>query len=181
MTKVKVQTALASNFGHTVDFNNIHLHFDRLGFAEVDSQEIAEGLAKNYPDWLFVGEAPIPGAKKVSNNTEVSDLQQEVERLKEKVIDREATIKAVEDECKEWKKQLDKHIPTADKTITDLKAIIVQKDKDIKELELKVQLTKKNVKDLTDFCNKLEIPEERFKGKTKDEIIIIILDESRNK
>jgi len=181
MGKIKIQSALPSNFGHDVDFGGLILHFDRLGFTEVDSKDIAEHLVQNYKGWLFIDEKPKAEAKTNTSTGDITEFQKEIERLKEKIRDREATIKAVEAECKEWKSQLDKHIPKFEKTITDLKGMLVQKEKDVKELELKVQLAKKSVKELTEICLSLEIPEERYKGKTKDDLIIIILDESRNK
>jgi predicted RNase H-like nuclease (RuvC/YqgF family) len=180
MAKVKIQTALASNFGHIISFGNLELHFDKMGFAEVDTKEMAEQLVKNYPNWLFIGEKP-KNETKLFDNKEAIDLQNEIGRLKEKLIDREASIKAVEKENEEWKKELEKMKVIAQEATEELKGYKIQKDKEIKELELKVQLTSKNLKDLVDICISLEIPEERYKGKKKEDIIIIILDESRGK
>ena len=178
--KVKIQTALPSNFGHTVDFNGLSLHFDKLGFAEVESMDIAKKLADTYVGWLFIGEKPKQESKH-NENEDFQDLVKENDRLNEKIKDREASIHAISQECEEWKDQVNKYKTRVEAAEEELDGFKAQSDKIIKELELKVQLAKKNMKDLVEVCTTLEIPEERFKGKNKDEVIMIILDESRNK
>jgi uncharacterized coiled-coil protein SlyX len=180
MSKVKIQTALSSNFGHTINFGGKDIKFDKLGFAEVDSKEEAEKLAENYGGWLFVGEVP-KHKEDVAKSTETADLQKELERLTSKLEDRESTIKALELDSKVWKDELDKYKVLAEQTIEEMAGYKTQTAKMVEELELKVQLTGKNVKDLIATCVALEIPEERYKGKNKEETIQIILDESRAK
>ena len=179
MSKTKIQTAKASNFGHKVDFGSVVLQFDKLGFAEVESKEIADKLAANYEGWLYVGEKPSADEKKPS--ADARELQQDLKRAAEKLADRDATIKASQMECEEWKAQTDKYKKAFENVDEEFAGYRAQKEKEVKELELKVQLTKMTPKDLAAFCVTLEIPEERYKGKGKDETVNIILDESRNK
>lgn len=178
MAKVKIQTVKPSNFGHTIDFGGLELKFDKLGFAEVDSMDTAEKLALNYGGWLFVGEKP---KEKAPITEDAVELQKDVDKLTERIAEKDATIKAASKEAADWKELVDEFKQTAAEATEELNGYKAQTDKIIKELELKVQLTAKNVKELSDFCVTLEIPEERFKGKKKEELVTIILDESRNK
>jgi hypothetical protein len=180
MAKAKVQTVKASNFGHTIDFGGLELTFDKLGFAEVESQEVAEALALNYGGWLYAGEKP-KEKNRPAMSDEALDLQKDIIKLEEKIVDKDATIAAVTKEAADWKALIDQYKETAENAVAELEGFKTQTDKQIKELELKAQLNSKNVKELTDFCITLEIPEERYKGKKKDELVTIILDESRNK
>jgi chromosome segregation ATPase len=181
MAKVKIQTSLASNFGCEVSFGDLVLHFDKLGIAEVESQSVAEKLADNYEGWIFIGEAPKKKAADKGSDIETKELQAELDRLTDRVEAREATIKALENECKEWKDQVNLYKEKAEAAEAELSGFKEQSDKVVKELELKVALTVKTSAELIEFCKTLEIPEERYKGVTKADLITIILDESRSK
>jgi len=179
MAKIKIQSVVPSNFGKSIFFGELLLKFDKVGITEVDSQEIADHLAANYPDWLYIDAAPTTTVKEVeSSNVELHD---EIARLKQEVEDRKATIKVTEDECAEWKNLVEKYKVQTEEMQTELEGFKIQSGKQIAELELKVQLTAKSKKDLIEFCHTLEIPAERFKDATSSELITIILDESRSK
>lgn len=181
MAKVKIQTSLASNFGCKVVFGDITLQFDKLGFAEVDSQSVAEKLVENYDGWLFLGEVPKKKAVDKSSEIEINNLSDELERAKEKILDREATIEAVNKECDEWKAQVELFKKQAEEAVAELAGYKTQSEKVVAELELKVSLTNKTISELSEICKQLEIPEERYKDVKKPEMITIILDESRSK
>lgn len=176
MSTVKVQTALSSNFGHEVAFGTTVLTFDKLGFAEVDAT-IANQLVVTYEGWLFIGEKP---KVEVVATADQKELSADIARLQEKLADREGTIKALQQENETWKAELEKFKAIAAEATEELEGYKIQTTKQIKELELSIQLYKKTPAELTEFCKTLEIPEERYKGKkSKDELITIILDESR--
>ena len=181
MAKVKIQTALASNFGYPVKFGDIELKFDKLGYAEVESQEVADKLVDLYDGWLFIDAAPKKKAADKSSEIAITELSDELDRAKQKVLDREATIEAVTQECTEWKAQVELYKKQAEEATTELEGYKTQSSKVISELELKVSLTTKTMPELTEICKQLEIPEERYKDVKKPELITIILDESRSK
>jgi hypothetical protein len=182
MSTVKIQTLIPGNFGCPVLFGELKLTFDRLGFAEVESEDIAKELATNYEGWLVYGELPkkeLP-AQDLSG-VETAKLAEDLERLTEKIGDREATIEAISKECTEWKAQVELYKKKAEDAETELEGFKTQQAKVVSELELQVGLTNKTSADLVEFCKTLEIPEEKYKGKNKPDLITIILDESRNK
>lgn len=180
MTKVKIQTAKHVNFGQKVDFNIAIVQFDSTGTAEVE-QDIADKLVETYKDWLYLGERPSKEVKIDPVNTDMKELARELGMVKQHLADREAELKAMRKECEDWKKELDKTKSKLNAVSEEYEGYKEQSGKAIREVELKAQLAKKKQGELIEFCVTLEIPEERYKGKTKDELINIILDESRVK
>lgn len=178
---VKIQTALASNFGHTVLFGELPLTFDKLGFAEVESKEQAKWLVTNYEGWLYMDDTLKKANSEKKKDTDSTELVAEIDRLSEKVKDREATILAVQNECAEWKALVENYQVKAAEAEEELAGVKIQFEKQNKELELKVSLAYKTSAELIDFCKTLEIPDDRYKGMNKADLITVILDESRNK
>jgi len=179
MAKTRIQTNEPSNFGRTVMFNTGEITFDKLGFAEVDS-EVADKLVEDYKGWLFKEEAPKKEKKKVETTEDMKKYEEEIDRLKGLLEDREAKLKMSEEEVKEWKNQVEILKSGKEKAEFDLSEHMTQNKKIIDELTLKCQLQSKTVAQLVDVCKSMEINEEKYKDLTKkDEIINLILDESR--
>lgn len=177
---VKIQTAKSINYGHTVAFGDLELKFDRLGFAEVESMEVAERLAKHYEGWLFIGEKPAPSVVKTADDTEeLKTLTAENARLKEHITDKEATITALTKENDEWKSQVNIYKEKAEKAEFELSEFKTVREKENEEWQTQVTLAGKTAKELAAICAKADIPAERYENKTKPELIAIILDESR--
>lgn len=180
MAKVKIQTSEHVNFGQKVDFNIAIIQFDATGTAEVE-QSIADKLVETYKDWLYIGERPSKGVKVDPVNTDMQELTRELGMAKQHLEDKEAELKVLRKECEDWKKELEKTKTKLTEVTEEYAGYKEQSEKVVKEVELKAQLAKKKQGELVEFCVTLEIPEERYKGKSKDELINIILDESRVK
>lgn len=177
--KTKIQTSEGLNFGQEIKFGDLLLKFDRLGVAEVDSKETATMLVEKYEGWLFLyGEKPDKSKDSKKESEDVTELREEIHKLKSTVEDRESKLTALEEEDKEWKELVEKlkeEVKTKDFEFSEYKT---QSEKVKKDLELNISLLKKTSKELVDICISMDIPEEKFKGINKDDLILLIIDES---
>lgn len=175
--KIRIQTALATNFGQSVMFGEITLKFDRLGFCEVESQDLADQLVDNYSGWLFIEKAPEKVEKPADDSLDV--LQKEIGTLKQSLEQMTAQNEVIQKECDDWKLIAEKAQKDAQDATTELSGYKTQKQKEIEELNLRIKLMDKNMKELAETAASMDLPEEKYKGKPKNEIIDNILEEAR--
>jgi len=180
MAKVKIQSSESTNFGRKVMFHEDEIEFDKLGYAEVD-EKLADKLVNNYPGWIFKESAPKKEIKKNDDSVkEIAKLEEEIVRLKDIIETRESSIKVLEDEIIEWKGLVQTLKSDKEEAEFKLSEYETQSKKIVDELNLKVSLQGKTVAGLIEICNKMNLPEERFKElQKKDEIINVILEASR--
>jgi len=179
-TLSKIKTTKGSNFGQTINFLGVDVKFDRTGIAEVEP-ELANKLIAAYKGWIVDPEAVVEIKKSDAKNDskQVEKLQIELDKTKEKTTLRESTIASLEKELKDWKEQLEVYkekAETAEQSLADHKEVFTKIESDLK---LEVSLLRKNVAELIEFCDQLEIPEAKYKGLSKDKLIELILAESK--
>lgn len=183
---VKIQSNQSTDFGKTINFGGHELTFDRMGVAQVKDEKIAKELAERYEGWLFYGTAPKGKAKSedpILENMLTEELEKavaEVEKLKATISDREGQIKAIEKESTEWKEQVELFQEKAITADTALNDFTVTNEKLMKELQLENSLLKKTKAELVEFAITLEIPDDKYDGLNKEELINLILTESAN-
>lgn len=175
----KIQTTVPTQYGKVIRYNTVDVKFDRIGVAEVED-EVAEQIVATYVGMVIkYDEAPKQAPKTSSNDKEVNALQKELERAAVKLTEKDATIEATKRDLEAWKEQVGIFKEGQEKAEFDLSEFKAAHAKQVEELELQVKLVKMPVKDLTEFCVKLGIPEESYKDKNKDSLIQLILDASR--
>ena len=184
MAKHQICTNVHAYFGRDVSLGNMIVTFSKAGVAEVKSLELAQELEARYPDRIFEGSQTksknqAQNINQPLDNKAVERLQAELDKVKETLSHREATLKSSEEETQVWKDLTDKLKEEKAATEAELGQHKIQNEKIFEELKLNIVLLQKKDEELVEFAKNLEIPEEKYKGLKKDELIKIILDESR--
>jgi hypothetical protein len=182
---MKIRTIISNEFGQSITFGNDLIKFDRLGVAEVDDK-LGKKLLDIHVGHLVDGDTediskgkPNIYEKELVDST-ITKLQEDNEKLKGIIKDRESTIKVIDEDNKTWKLEVDKLKDISEKAVEELEGFKTQKQKEVDELNFRIKLLPKTNKELVDVCLQLELVEEKFKGLTKKEDLIeLIIAESR--
>ncbi len=180
---MKIKTVNISEFGTEIMFGEETIKFDRLGCADID-EKLGEKLLENHIGHLVSADTVLDTDKDSIYKREVVEktvesLKKENERLTNLVAEKEAIVKATEADNKEWKDQVEVLKEEAKKAIEELGGYKVQKEKEVSELKLKIELIQKSTAELQQYCEALKIPKEKYNTLKKDDLIQLILDESR--
>lgn len=180
---MKIKTINVSEFGTEIMFGEEVIKFDRLGCADVD-KKLGEKLLENHIGHLVQADTVLDTDKDSIYKKEVVEktiesLKKDNEKLTNLVAEKEATVKATEADNKEWKDQVEILKEEAKNAIEELSGYKVQKEKEVSELKLKIDLLSKSAAELQQYCEALKIPKEKYSPLKKDDLIKLILDESR--
>lgn len=174
---MKIQTNKRNEFGNTVLFGNTEVKFDGLGCADV-KDEIALELLKTYKNWLFkdsVEPKQEPSKQQVFDSKIQSELFEKIKQLESKVLDRESTIGTYKAELSEWKSETERYKKLYENMVEDFEnhKTVWAKEKEV--FELRVELIDKSSKELDEIASQMGLSEDKYKNKSKQEKIELIL------
>jgi len=182
--KMKLRTDRKTYFGKEKQFENTIVKFDNFGVSNELEDKEGQHLLKVYSHALFsVNDSKFDTKKayleeKNVENT-VQNLQTELDKKDVEIETLKGRLTSTEANLKEWKELFDINQKEKDEAVSKLTELEISYKYELEDLKYKLELTNKTNDELKTVCGILNIPKEKTDGKKKDEIIKLILIESK--
>ena len=181
---MKLRTDRKNYFGREKQFEDIIVKFDNFGISNDIEDEQGKHLLKVYSHALFSENDPKFDTKKSyleEKNVEntVQNLQTKLDKKDVEVETLKGRLASTEANLKEWKELFDINQKEKDEAVSKLTELEISYKYELEDLKYKLELTNKTNDELKKVCEILKISKEKTDGKKKDEIIKLILIESK--
>lgn len=183
---MKIETVVKSHHGQPVKYsNNIRVIYDNKGIAEVSSED-GKYLIEKYEGQIFTaGKVVLPEKSavisKTSDNSEISELKEQLQRANKIANDCKIQAQAAKDGEATWRTKCEEllvEIESLKAQIPEPKPRVLTPEEEL--AELKKQLEAKTTKELVAFAEEAKFPEDEYKKLNKTLLIEYLISKTTN-
>jgi len=187
---MKIETIVKSHLGQSVKYSNsIKVTYDKKGVAEVSS-EVGKYLIEHYIDQIFpAGKVVIPEPSSIipkkSDNGEILELKEQLQRANKLANDCKTQAQAAKDGEAIWRTKCEElleeiKVLKGQKPAEQPKELTLEQKIKEERTALRLELSKKKLPELVAIAVELKLPEEEYKSLNRGKLIEYLISKTTN-